>query len=195
MPNQLFDSRSDLFKQMFEKALPYKDYLETATPAQFEQWRAFEQSLSLNQSQHSLINTFKRRMPLLVLSGIWCGDCKRQGPMLYRIAESSSVIEPKFIDSQSHPELSNELRISGGARVPVAVALSEDFFEIARFGDRTLSHYRSKATRELGAACDSGIMGGDNSELQIELAEWLDFIERSQLILRLSSSLRARYND
>lgn len=118
----------------------------------------------------------------------------RQGPMLYRIAHQSSMIDLRFIDNQEHPELRDELRVSGGARVPVAVALSEDYFEVARFGDRTLSHYRLKAQRELGAACDSGL-AGDPSELAAEVTEWVEFFERCQLILRLSPFLRTRHND
>lgn len=56
----------------------------------------------------------------------------RQGPMLYRLAESAPAIDLRFIDNQKYPQLRDELRIAGGARVPVAVILSEDYFEISR---------------------------------------------------------------
>lgn len=115
--------------------------------------------------------------------------------MLQAIAEHAGRIDLRFIDNQAYPELRDELRVAGGARVPIAIALSEDFFEVARFGDRTLSHYRAKSARELGIACDSGLGGVDPAELARELSEWLDFFERSQLILRLSPFLRTRYQD
>jgi hypothetical protein len=38
-------------------------------------------------------------------------------------------------------------------------------------------------------------MNADKDELQKELAEWLEFLERGHLILRLSPFLRARHRD
>ena len=119
----------------------------------------------------------------------------RQGPMLAAIAAASPQIDLRFIDNQHSPALRDELRIAGGTRVPVALFLSEDFFEVSRFGDRTLSHYRAKAARELGNACDSGLATADGAELAEELSEWLAAFERAQLVLRLSPFLRNRHND
>jgi len=77
----------------------------------------------------------------------------------------------------------------------VVVALSEDFFELARFGDRHLSVYRRKAEQEFGPACDAGILGPSESELAEELEEWSGFFERAQRMLQLAPMLRRRYND
>ncbi len=195
MTGTVFDSKSSFFKTYFEKALPYEQYVQTGNPAQVERWHAFERELEVKGDQRALIESFKRRMPVLVMSGIWCGDCMRQGPMLHRIARCSGEIDLRFIDNNQNPELRDELRIAGGARVPVVVAFSEDYFEIGRSADRTLSHYRAKARRELGATCDSGLVIGGDNELQTELGEWVEFFEHMQLILRLSPFLRARYQD
>ena len=92
-------------------------------------------------------------------------------------------------------DLRDELRVQGGTRVPVVVALSEDFYEVARLGDRTLSAYRRKARNELGPACDSGLVPPNEDELAAEVQEWIDFFERAQLIVRLSPMLRERHND
>ena len=42
-------------------------------------------------------------------------------------------------------------------RVPVVVFLSEDGFEVGRYGDRTLSKYRQVVASQAGAACPTGI--------------------------------------
>ena len=115
--------------------------------------------------------------------------------MIDVIAKAANVIDYRLIDNEAYPELRDELRICGGSRVPVAVIFSEDFFEIARFGDRQLSYYRKKAAKELGAACDPGLLPPPSDELALEQSEWLDFTERAQLILRLSPYLRAKYRD
>lgn len=192
---ELFDIRSEFFRAEFQKASSYDDYIKSGTQQQFEKWQNFSTRLSLTGAQKELIGRFKRELNLLVLSGIWCGDCARQGPMLDLISKESSSINLRFIDNQSNPKLRDELRISGGSRVPVVVALSEDFFELARFGDRHLSVYRQKALTEVGAACDPGLVPESGSELAAELAEWLEWVERVQLILRLSPFLRARHKD
>jgi hypothetical protein len=75
------------------------------------------------------------------------------------------------------------------------VVLSEDFFEIARFGDRHLSVYRRKAKQELGAACDPGLLPPTSDELQTEVEEWVNYFERAYYLLRLAPMLRKRYQD
>lgn len=189
------DKRAAFFQNYFNKAQPFTGYIGTGNPSQKERWQATLEQSRLTNHQKQLISKFKRKLNVLCMSGIWCGDCSRQGPLLERIAMDSPNIDLRFIDNQSNPELLEELRIQGGARVPVAVFLSEDFFELCRFGDRTLSAYRRKAERELGVACDAGLGTAPSSELDQELHEWLDIFERCQLILQLSPMLRARYGD
>lgn len=113
--------------------------------------------------------------------------------MLRAIEKESKKINLRFLDNRANPELQKELRINGAERVPVVVTLSEDFFEISRFGERHLSVYRRKAKTELGPACEIGL--GTTGELSEEVAEWVEHFERLQLMLRLAPMLRARYGD
>jgi hypothetical protein len=115
--------------------------------------------------------------------------------MLDLIGSASSSIEIRFLDNQANPRVRDELRIHGASRVPVVVFLSEDFFEVGRFGDRQLAAYRRKARTELGAACDAGILPASADELVEEVAQWFECFEREQLLLRLSPFLRLRHND
>ena len=192
----LFDSHADLFRSTFTGALPWERYISTGSDSQTKKWTQFYESLVLTSGQSRLIASFTRKMNLLVLSGIWCGDCMRQCPQVQTIADGSEKIDLRFAELDPEAPLSKELRLHGAPRVPMVVILSEDFFEVARFGDRPLSAYRRKAARELGAACEIGVApGSGDTELAEELAEWMDFIERGQLILRTSPFLRARYGD
>ena len=56
------------------------------------------------------------------------------------------------------PELRDLLAINGGHRVPVVVFLSEDWFEVSRYGERTVSIYRRLAAEQLGPACPTGLV-------------------------------------
>lgn len=193
--SELFDVRSSLWREAHARALPYAEYIATGTPAQQDKWRAYGERVSLSDEQRAIAERFKRQLNVIVLSGMWCGDCARQGPMLDRIGSVSSVLNIKFIDNQVMPELRDEVRIHGAARVPVVVFVSEDFFEVGRVGDRQLAAYRRKASTELGDACDAGIVPPTASELAEEVGQWFEHFERLQLLLRVSPYLRRRHND
>ena len=193
--SELFDIRSNLWRESFAKALPYSDYVATGTEGQQEKWHAYRERFSLTEEQVAVVSSFTRELNVLVLSGMWCGDCARQCPMIDAIVAAAPRLNVRFIDNQAIPQLRDELRIHGAARVPVAVSLSEDFFEVGRSGDRQLAAYRRKARSELGAACDAGIVPPSSDELAEELQQWIEYFERQELLLRVSPFLRRRHND
>ena len=193
-PSKYSDNRQSFFREYFERALPYDQYVVTGSSAHQERWRNAE-NIELSKELKSVVHGFKRKLNILCMSGTWCGDCARQGPMLKLIASSSSCIDLRFIDNRANPELQAELKINGADKVPVVVLLSEDFFELARFGDKHLSQYRKAVRTQLGAVCDTGLIAPAADDLLTELTEWVGFIERVELLLRLSPLLRDRYAD
>ena len=90
-------------------------------------------------------------------------------------------------------ELQDELRVLGALRVPIVVFLTEDYWEVGRFGERLLSVYRSKAAREIGRGTDQGVLSP--KALKREITDWLDVFERMLLMVQLAPPLRRRYND
>ncbi|MFC1715077.1 thioredoxin family protein [Candidatus Poribacteria bacterium] len=189
-----WDMNQEFSRGKFEKALSYKAYME-ASPDNKQRWQEVYDRVALTDDQKALLGGFTRKMNVLCMSGAWCGDCVRQGPMLQRIAEGSDVIDLRFLDRDLNPDLRERLRVLGGMRVPVVVFLSEDFFECDRFGAKTLSTYRKMAAEQVGIACPTGIIPSPENELELGVQDWLDMFERVQLALRLSPMLRQRYND
>ena len=53
----------------------------------------------------------------------------------------------------------------------------------------------SMASRQLGAACPTGIAAPAADEVAATLADWLGEVERIQLMLRLSGRLRQKHGD
>ncbi|MBL7662605.1 thioredoxin family protein [bacterium] len=195
MNNPYFDKRQEFFKSYFELAQTYEEYLKTAEPAHRARWDTFKSKITINSEQKAVLKSFIRELNILVMSGTWCGDCARQGPMFAQLEAINPKLRFRFIDNKQNPDLQNELRINGAEKVPVVVVLSEDYYEIARFGDRHLSVYRRKLISELGAACDPGIIPPSGEELSTEVTEWVNFLERAHALLRLAPLLRRRYND
>ncbi len=193
MTSPYYDVNSEYFQKYYAMGLAYQDYAAAGEANQIANVKNYESLIALTDAQKALFATYTMKMRVLVLSGIWCGDCTRQIPMFKEIEDASQCIEMRYLDSRTNPELHEKLRINGALKVPVVVVLSEDFYELARFGDRHLSVYRRKAATELGPSCETGFIPPSESALAAELSEWCDFFERLQLMLKISPMLRNRY--
>ena len=126
----------------------------------------------LTDAQKKLLGTFKREMHVLVLAGVWCGDCSSQCPIFERFAELAPVIQLRYLDRDVHADVQQELKINGGNRVPVAVFFSEDGLEVfalwradscqistthARVFRRRLLDGSGQSRRPVAGAGDSGM--------------------------------------
>lgn len=190
-----FDKRSDLWRAAHESGKPYEQYLAASPTDKADRWREMaEQIPALTREQIDRLTGLNRTLKIIALSGVWCGDCVRQGPMLHRLA-SACEADLRWVERDDNAELRDELRVVGAMRVPVVVFCTEDFWEIGRFGDRMLSTYLRKASNEMGAACPVPYAAPPEGDLAAEQAEWLDIFERMLLMARLSPPLRERHGD
>ena len=180
----------------FAEALTYPAFLGLhATPAQRSRWDAMHARMRLTPEQETFLGGFSRRMPVLCVAGAWCGDCINQCPAFDHFARASSAIDLRFLDRDARPDVRDALAINGGRRVPVVVFLSEDGHEVSRYGERTLSVYRTLAADQLGPSCPTGLVPPPDDAVAAMMAEWLAEFERAQLILRLSPRLRQKHGD
>ncbi len=180
----------------FDSALEYGAYLDSGKDHEREAFgKVFEQA-QLTPAQRELLSSFNREMRVIVLSGMWCGDCVAQVPLIARIAEANaSKILVRYADRDEHAELSAAFKINEGNRVPTVVFMAEDHAFVHALGDRTLSRYRAVASRQLGAACEIPGAGVADDEVAACLQDWVDEFERVQLLLRLSPRLRQKHGD
>ena len=184
------------FKTKHEAGLRYEDYVRSGTPAQYENWKVVYDQVSLTQSQRGLLAGFTRRINVIALTGIWCGDCVQQLPLIAHIAQANpQMIDVRYLDRDQHMDLQAMVRINGGNRVPVLLFLAEDHELVGWYGDRTLSRYRAVAARQLGPSCPLPGAPIDADELAATVQDWIDQFERTHLLLRLSARLRQKYGD
>lgn len=182
-------------KAVFDRGLSYDRYVAGGTPDQRESWSRVYSRISLAPAQRDLVGSFTRTMPVLATSGLWCGDCSAQCPMLARIAEANACIDLRFVDRDREKELAEQVRICGGLRVPTVIFMNEDFEFVALRGDKSLSRLRAIAARQIGAACAVPWAETPPDEASATLSDWLGDFEQTQLTLRLSPRLRERHAD
>jgi hypothetical protein len=182
--------------EQFAAALPYDRYVQTGTDEQRGRWQQVYDAARLTPAQAQLLAGFTRDMKVLIVSGIWCGDCVHQCPLLQRCAEANPArIGLRLVDRDRHRDLSQQLRLNAGDRVPVVLFLAEDHELCGIYGDRTLNRYRALAARHLGISYPPGFLPPGQDELAATLQDWLNELERIQLMLRLSARLRQKHND
>lgn len=183
-------------RQKHEAGQPYDQYVATGKPEQQENWRQIYEQASLTDAQRHLLQGFTRQMRVIGVSGVWCGDCVQQCPLIQRIAEANpQSIDLRWLDRDEHSDLQERVRINAGNRVPVLIFCAEDYEFVSWFGDRTLSRYRALAQRQLGGACPLPGAPVDADEMAQTLADWMDEFERVHLLLRLSGRLRQMHGD
>ncbi len=185
---------STFLKQQHGLGLQWAAYLQRHH-ARTATWGTHIKNAELTGAQKELLATFERPMPVLVITGAWCGDCAVQCPMLAAIGAACPVADVRFLEQSDHPELVSRVRINAGTRVPTVIWTAEDFEFCSLLGDRTLARYRSMAARQLGGTCPLPTAHVDPHEAAHTAQGWLDEFERVQLMLRLSPRLRKTHGD
>jgi hypothetical protein len=179
----------------FERGLAYAAFLDRyASSEQRRRWDDFYATVKLTGDQLALLQSWTRTMKVLVVAGTWCGDCVNQCPIFEHFATACPRLDIRYFDRDDNPDLTAELQTCGGARVPTVVFLSEDGHVCGRYGDRTLSRYRSVVANLTGAACPTGLFQ-ELSLTELVVQDWLNEFERIQWMLRTSSRLRQLHGD
>lgn len=179
----------------FSTGLSYDKYVASGSLDQQSKWNAAQQRVKLMDSQTAVLRSFVRDINVVVISGTWCGDCVHQVPMIDAISKVCPRIHVAYVDRDKHIDLSNQVKICGGNRVPTIIFANEDFDFLSIYGDKSLARLRATAVKNLGAACavPGAVLATD--EAGATLQDWVDQFERAHLIARLSTKLRERHGD
>ncbi len=184
-------------QRKFQIGVAYDAFVASGAPEGHDrQWHERHARLALDADQRAMVGGFTRTINVLCLTGTWCGDCALQGAAMQRVAEANPErIDLRFIPrAEEHADIIVPNQINGGFRVPVTWFMAEDFAYVSRFGDRTLSRYRSMARKMLPGA--SNVLAPEPEDpLREVLGEVLGEFERVHLLLRLSPRLRERHGD
>ncbi|MBX3315901.1 MAG: thioredoxin family protein [Phycisphaeraceae bacterium] len=187
---------NDILRSKFQSGYAYDDYVASGTPDQQTKWRDFHARVAITPAQRTLLGGFTRQVNILIVSGTWCGDCVQQVPMFDHIERANpGKITLRIVDRDKNLDLAEPLAICSGLRVPTVIFLNEDFDFCSLMGDRSLARYRAIAAAKLGASCPLPGAPVPADEIASTLQDWVNELERVQLMLRLSPKLRERHAD
>lgn len=188
--------KANYLKEKHDAGLTYANYVATGNEQQQANWRTIYNQASLTDTQAALLGSFKRKINVIGLSGIWCGDCVQQCPLIQKVAEAApDAVDLRWLDRDEHMDLQERVRINAGNRVPVLIFCAEDYEFVSWYGDRTLTRYRAMAAKNLGGACPLPGAPVPQNEIHATLTDWLEQFERAHLLLRLSGRLRQIHGD
>ncbi len=186
---------TEMLRAKFQAGLAYDQYVKTGSPDQQDNWKRMHERVKLTPAQTELLRGFTRHMPVLVISGMWCGDCVQQCPFFDHFAKAASTVHVRFVDRDQHRDLSDLVKICGGNRVPTVLFLNEDHEFVGLAGDKLLARFRYAAATQLGPACPLPGAELPADQIAASLQDWLNEFERVHLLLRLSAKLRQRHGD
>jgi thiol-disulfide isomerase/thioredoxin len=185
-----------MLRDKHAEGLSYEAYVSTGTEDQQQRWGEIFEQVSLTDSQKELLGGMTRTMRVLVLSGMWCGDCVAQCPLMEHIASANRErIDVRYFDRDDHEDLASRVAVNGGLRVPTFIFAAEDFVFCGLFSDRTLTRYRAMAAKQLGASCPLPGAPVPTAELGATMQDLVNECERIHLMLRLSPRLREQHGD
>jgi hypothetical protein len=190
-----------MYRDHFARAKGYSEYVATGTADQQARWRDFHRQVRITEAQQSLVGSFTRRVNVLVISGVWCGDCVQQCPMLDHLATIKAArgdgpgVDLRFVDRDVHKDLSDAVMICGGNRVPTVIFLNEDMEFIGLSTDKSISRLRALAARQLGPSCPVPGAPVPADEIAATLQDWCTDLEKAHLLARLSAKLRQKHGD
>jgi thiol-disulfide isomerase/thioredoxin len=180
---------STFLARKFEAAVPYDRYVATGTPEQQRRWQQFHQTVRLTDAQRQLLGSFTRQTKVLVVSGIWCGDCVQQCPFLDHIAAANPAkLDVRFVDRDEHKDLSGHSRPTAatGCRSRCSWPRTSSCAARSATGRSRVPGAGPEAAR--GVVFDRLVRprrrrGGRHAP------GWVNEFERVQLMLRLSARL------
>ncbi len=186
----------EFLRTKFDAGEPYEDYLGSGSPHHRAGWDRLHASVELTPADRGLLGSFVRELNVVVSSGIWCGDCSQQMPVLDHIERAAGGrVACRFLDRDEHADLAERIMLCGGLRVPVALILNEDFDLLVLAGDRSLSRYRAMAAKLLGPSCPVPGAELPADEVGAMTADWVAWFEHAHLMARMSTKLRMRHRD
>lgn len=125
----------------WEKAVTYKQFL-TRARENVEMIKARFNDFILNEEDIDEISSIQNNIRILVIGAERCNDTAGNLPVLAKIAESTTRVELRVLDSDKHAEYHQRFKVNGKMKTPVVLFLNTSNEELCRWVERPNAAYK-----------------------------------------------------
>lgn len=123
-------------KAIWSAGVLYADWLAACDPAKREEMERIYASVTLSPDDTQFLRGLKRKVHVLAISEDWCGDVRRNAPVLARVCAASPNLHLRVVDKETKPELMVRYLTNAAEAIPVFVFFSDNFVEVGNWGPR-----------------------------------------------------------
>jgi hypothetical protein len=170
----------------WQNAVEYNKFLSTARE-NVELMKARYNDLVMNETSSETIKSIQNNIRILVIGNDRCDDTAGNLPILARIADESSKIELRVLDSDANAKYHQQFKVNGKRKTPVVLFLNSDLEELCRWVERPNAVYGlinegNKPSLE-ARKTELKKLYSDSEIQQQSLSEFIRFVLRADFIL------------
>ncbi|HLX62817.1 MAG TPA: thioredoxin family protein [Planctomycetota bacterium] len=144
-------------KAAWSSGKSYADWLAACKPQMRADIERFDAEVAIPAVIASKLTALKRRVHVLAIIEDWCGDVRRNAPVLAKLcALNPEMLRLRCVDKETRPELMVRYLTNAAEAIPIFVFYNHDFVEVGNWGPRPAECKRliarGKAAGQIDAA-------------------------------------------
>jgi hypothetical protein len=125
----------------WENAIEYTKFLKGARE-NIESMKARYNDLQITEQDLEHLRSLQNDLRILVIGTERCSDTTGNIPILAKIADLSSKLQLRILDSDAHPEYHQRFKVNGKRKTPVVLFLNSKYEELCRWVERSNAAYK-----------------------------------------------------
>jgi hypothetical protein len=124
-------------KSIWEGGQTYDAWLAVSEENKRAEMEKMYKQVPLTSADAQFLKSISRPVHILCLAEDWCGDVRRNVPVLARMcAENPAMLRARYVDKESKPQLMVRYLTNGAEAIPIIVFMNDNFVEVGNWGPR-----------------------------------------------------------
>ena len=148
-------------KAIWNNGQTYADWFAAIkNPHMRTEMERFDKEIAIPDATAKALKSLKRSVHVLAIVEDWCGDVRRNAPVLARVcALNPEKLKLRCVDKETKPELMVRYLTNAAEAIPLFVFFSETFVEIGNWGPRPYECKRLMARGKAAGKIDDAREG------------------------------------
>jgi hypothetical protein len=124
-------------KAIWEAGQTWEQWLGICQEARREEMNRIYKDVPISADDSKFLKSLQRPVHVLLLAEDWCGDVRRNVPVLARVAaENPKFILARYVDKETKPQLMVRYLTNAAEAIPIIVFFNDTFVEVGNWGPR-----------------------------------------------------------